>query len=217
MDGEHDLGGREGFGAIPSKDEEQPFHSEWEKRAFGMAQSSGGGADWTIDWFRFCRELIPPPDYLARSYFDHWLAVLSAQMIDAGYLTIEELETGSSAFTPVPGFPPDSAAASRAYVRNPRSYSMPDDRPPRFSPGSRVITKSFGSSGHTRLPGYARGKTGTVLSHHGCHVFPDASALGERRGGHLYTVSFSAAELWPEALSHQVCIDLWEAYLEPVS
>ncbi len=64
MDGVHDLGGREGFGPIPDKEDAQPFHAEWETRAFGMEQSSAGGTGWSIDWFRHCRELIVPTDYL---------------------------------------------------------------------------------------------------------------------------------------------------------
>lgn len=216
MDGIHDLGGLEGFGPIPCKDDDQPFHSEWEKRVYGMAQSSGGAVDWSIDWFRFCRELIPPADYLSRSYFDHWLFILSAQLIDAGYLTVEELVTGSSAFKAVPGFAPDTAQGAQDYICDPRSYSMEEIGTAQFSAGDSVKARKFGSSGHTRLPGYVRGRMGTVLSHHGCHVLPDASARGEKRGSHLYTVQFAATELWPEVKAHQVCVDLWEDYLELV-
>ena len=89
MDGVHDLGGRQGFGPILGKHDDEPFHAEWEARAFGMAQSSAGGPGWSIDWFRHCRELIVPRDYLTRAYFDQWLVTLAAQMIDAGYLTID--------------------------------------------------------------------------------------------------------------------------------
>jgi nitrile hydratase subunit beta len=217
MDGVHDLGGREGFGPIPFKDDDQPFHGEWEKRVYGMAQASGGDAGWSIDWFRFCRELMPPADYLARSYFDHWLSTLAAQMVDGGYITLGELKTGGSAFKPVPGNAPPTAREAREYVRNPRSYAMAEDRPSRFSAGDRVRALKFGHSGHTRLPAYARGRAGIVLAHHRFHILPDASARGEHRGAHLYTVRFAAAELWPEAQGRtdQVFVDLWEDYLEP--
>ena len=50
---------------------------------------------------------------------------------------------------------------------------------------------------------------------HGTHVFPDSNAHG---GGEnpqwLYTVRFSAAELWGKDTKDAVCIDLWEPYLE---
>lgn len=46
---------------------------------------------------------------------------------------------------------------------------------------------------------------------------PDASARGEKRGEHLYTVRFSASELWPEAKASRdrVFVDLWESYFDP--
>ena len=45
----------------------------------------------------------------------------------------------------------------------------------------------------------------------------DASARGEERGEHLYTVSFASSDLWPEAKGSgdRVFVDLWESYLEP--
>ena len=103
MDGVHDLGGREGFGPIQGKDDDRSFHAEWEARAYGMIQASARDSNWTIDWFRHCRELIAPADYLTRTYFDHWVVTLAAQMIDAGYIALDELKSGVSAFTPEPG------------------------------------------------------------------------------------------------------------------
>jgi hypothetical protein len=71
--------------------------------------------------------------------------------------------------------------------------------------------------GHTRLPRYARGKTGVVARHHGIFVFPDTNArLQGERPEHLYSVRFGARELWGEAASSHdsVYIDMWDSYLE---
>lgn len=216
MDGVHDLGGRQGFGAIPLKGDEHPFHAEWEARAYGMAQSSAGDLGWNIDWFRFCRELIKPADYLARSYFDHWMLILAAELIDSGYMNMDEIKSGAASFVPETGYPPDTASGARAYVRDPISFSRDMDSGPLFSIGQAVRGKTATRSGHTRLPGYARGRNGTITAHHGGHVLPDASARGERAAEHLYTVSFPASELWAEAAGRndRVYIDLWESYLE---
>jgi nitrile hydratase len=216
MDGVHDLGGREGFGPIRDREDAIPFHSEWETRAFGMVQCSAGGAGWSIDWFRHCRELAVPVDYLTRPYFDQWATTLAAQMIDEGYLTLDEIRTGASAFIPTPGYPADTAEAAHAFVANPRSYATEVASPPRFVAGAAVRAKLTGSSGHTRLPGYIRGKQGVIHAHHGGHVLPDASARGETRGEHLYTVGFATTQLWPEATSDRdrVFVDLWESYLD---
>ena len=71
---------------------------------------------------------------------------------------------------------------------------------------------------HTRLPRYARGKSGTVVRDYGVFVFPDTSALylGESPQ-HLYSVRFAARELWGAEAAPQdtVYVDLWDAYLEP--
>ncbi len=217
MDGVHDLGGREGFGPVRDKDDDQPFHSEWETRAFGMTQSSAGGEGWSIDWFRHCRELIPPVDYLTRPYFDQWITTVAAQMIDAGYLTLDEIKAGVSTFTAQPAYPPKTAEASRAFVKNPKSYAIQSDVSPRYAAGDAVRCRLSGHPGHTRMPGYVRGHLGVVHAHHGAHIMPDASARGEKRGEHLYTVRFSASELWPEAKASRdrVFVDLWESYFDP--
>jgi nitrile hydratase accessory protein len=71
---------------------------------------------------------------------------------------------------------------------------------------------------HTRLPRYARRKPGTIERDHGVFVFADTSvySLGEKPQ-HLYSVRFSARELWGEQAAPQdaVYLDLYDDYLEP--
>ncbi|HEV7254839.1 MAG TPA: nitrile hydratase subunit beta [Mesorhizobium sp.] len=216
MDGLHDLGGREGFGPVPGKEEGRPFHEEWETRAFGI-MSAVGEPEWTIDWSRYCRELIPPVDYLTRPYFDQWATVVAAQLIDAGYLTLDELKSRKSLFHASPESPPSTPEAAQAFVRTPKSYAADVSSEPAFAIGDAVRAKLSNPAGHTRLPGYVRGRSGIVVAHHGGHLLPDAGACGEQWGEHLYTVSFAASELWPEAEGRRdrVMVDLWESYVEP--
>jgi nitrile hydratase beta subunit len=217
MDGVHDLGGREGFGPIVDKHDERPFHADWEMRAFGIKEVSAVSSSWTIDWFRHCRELVVPVDYLTRPYFDQRLTTRAAQLIAEGYLTFDEIKRGASAFARKPDLPPQTPEAARAFVRTPTSFAVTVNAPPRFAHGDRVRCGLDGASGHTRLPGYVRGRAGVIHAHHGGHVLPDASARGEHRGEHLYTVSFASSDLWPEAKGSgdRVFVDLWESYLEP--
>jgi nitrile hydratase subunit beta len=89
---------------------------------------------------------------------------------------------------------------------------------PRFRQGERVRTRTSSSPGHTRLPGYARGKEGVVGAVRDGYVLPDANA--HRQGENpewVYTVVFDARELWGEAADPAltVSIDAWESYLEP--
>ena len=73
------------------------------------------------------------------------------------------------------------------------------------------------SSGHHRLPRYIRGHFGEIILYHGAHVFPDTNAcFAGENPQHLYTVRFSAEELWggDASLRDTVTADLWESYLE---
>jgi nitrile hydratase len=88
---------------------------------------------------------------------------------------------------------------------------------PRFLAGDPVRTRATGKPGHTRLPGYARGKRGVVVVGHGGWVFPDSNAHGRgEQPQHLYTVAFSGEVLWGESAEPgtRVMLDLFESYLE---
>ena len=88
---------------------------------------------------------------------------------------------------------------------------------PRFKVGQRVRARNINPLGHTRLPRYARGKTGKIVLDHGVFLFPDTNSqfLGEKRQ-HVYSVQFAACELWGEAASPKdsVHLDMWDDYLE---
>lgn len=216
MDGPHDLGGKQGFGPIDVNEPEVPYHHDWEARMWGMARCTDAPG-WTIDWWRHVRELIDPVDYLARPYFDSWAQTQIAAFIDSGVLTLDEIVAGKSA-TPA-ATQPEVIGADQAVKadRNAHRFDVETDQPARYKVGDAVTTQSSGYQNHTRLPAYARGKTGTVIEHHGAHIFPDESAHGRKVGQHLYTVAFDACELWAEAQSRKdrVFLDLWESYLEP--
>ena len=89
--------------------------------------------------------------------------------------------------------------------------------PPRFRVGQRVRARNMNPTGHTRLPRYARGRTGTIVRDHGVYAFPDTNAheQGEKRQ-HVYAVRFTARELWGNAASPRdsVHLDLFDDYLE---
>jgi nitrile hydratase len=90
---------------------------------------------------------------------------------------------------------------------------------PQFAVGQHVRARNLHPAGHTRLPRYARGKNGQIARDHGVYVFPDTNARyeGEKRQ-HVYSVRFTARELWGEAASPRdsVYIDLWDDYLERI-
>ena len=63
-----------------------------------------------------------------------------------------------------------------------------------------------------------RGHAGTITHVHGVHVLPDANSTGRGEDPQwLYTVRFTARELWGEAADPtcSISVDAWESYLEP--
>ena len=99
------------------------------------------------------------------------------------------------------------------------SASRPATGAARFALGSSVRTVEVQPQHHTRLPAYARGKTGVIQHVHGAHVFPDTNAQGLGESPQwLYTVAFDAKELWGETARAQhsvISVDAFEPYLEP--
>lgn len=85
-----------------------------------------------------------------------------------------------------------------------------------FSPGDKVRAVNINPATHTRLPQYIRGKCGVVAHDHGVFVFPDTNAelLGEKPQ-HVYSVMFTARELWGEGAParDKIYIDLFENYI----
>lgn len=86
----------------------------------------------------------------------------------------------------------------------------------KFQVGQRVSTILHSVSGHTRLPAYARGKSGEIIACHDVWAFPDTNAhdRGEQPQ-YLYTVAFDGDVLWGSAGDSklEVCLDLFEPYL----
>ena len=98
------------------------------------------------------------------------------------------------------------------------SFFRQQQGPQKFKPGDRVRTKNIHPATHTRLPRYARGKTGVVEMCHGCHMYPDSVAIDQGDNPQwLYTVVFEGRELWgPDAdPTLKISIDAFEPYLDP--
>ncbi len=216
MDGIHDFGGKQGYGPVDVHEPVEPFHAEWEGRVWGVTHSMGA-TDITIDWWRHVRETTIPADYLTRPYLDSWLETEMITLIEANICTVEELAAGKSV-TPAMGSAvsmsvADVLAKNRAGATK---FDRPVDVGPKFVAGDQIVAQQNASPGHTRLPGYVRGRPGKIHAHHGAHLFPDAVAKGIEEAEHLYTVAFDARDLWPEAHNSKdiIFLDLWESYLD---
>ena len=218
MNNIHDMGGMHGFGPIPIEEDEPVFHSQWEARAMAVTVAMAAWGKWNIDNSRHARERLAPLEYLRFSYYERWIAALADQMVEAGLVSVEELDSGKPAAGSQKANPPLTADKVARTLGRGGPTLRETDAPPRFAVGDAVVTTTDSPAGHTRLPRYARGRRGEVVLHHGAHVFPDSNAhfRGEAPQ-HLYTVRFAARELWgPEAAPRDsVHLDLWESYLAP--
>lgn len=217
MDGVHDMGGMHGFGCIPYATDEPAFHHAWERRVWGLCQAASY-PDWAnLDNGRHALELMPPDLYLSYSYFERWLYGLTTTLLAGELVTLDEVKNGRSA--PGSALRIDAAGPGTVDPYAQEEYRREVDAPPRFEVGDPVRTRNPHPAGHTRLPRYARDKLGQIHLHHGAHVLPDANAHGHGEcPTHLYTVAFSARELWgPDAgANDKVFLDVWECHLEGI-
>jgi nitrile hydratase subunit beta len=222
MNGAHDLGGMHGFGPVEIEAAEPVFHHEWERRAFAITLAAGFLGKWNIDQSRFAREQMPPAEYLATTYYEHWMFGLEKLLHDLKLVDRAEIDVRqgdpASPTTPVTGGRVLAARDVEKALRTSRTSKADEDVPPRYTVGDRVLTRNINPLGHTRLPRYARGKRGVVTLDHGVWVFPDTAGNGlGRKPQHCYSVRFEARELWGEAAGARdaVYIDLWDDHLEP--
>jgi nitrile hydratase len=214
MDSMHDLGGKQGFGPVPVKAGDAPFSHDWERRMWALARS-GIAHGITIDWFRHGLERMVPADYLTFPYFKKWVTNYLMLIIDNGAVTMDEVLKGHIA---TPAAPADPLTLAEVLDRNrasAASFATETDAAPAFAVGDAILTNRHGTTGHSRLPAYARGARGTIITQHGAHALPDKGALGIHAGEHLYTVSFGAPELWGADADPRdtVTLELWESYL----
>jgi nitrile hydratase len=222
MNGIHDLGGMHGFGPVEAEPNEPVFHEDWERRIFALTLAM---MVWRLGSLRRAWEQMPPAEYLATSYYEHWLFALRWLLAQSDLVDPRELERMSEAPETVP--PPPIAAKVRdgalapedaVALRPSRGGGLEDSVAPRFAPGQTILTRNINPVGHTRLPRYARGRHGVIERDYGVFVFPDSSVAGEgQRPQHVYSVRFEARELWGAAASATdgVYIDLWDDYLDP--
>lgn len=220
MNGVHDMGGMHGMGPVVHEKDEPVFHEEWEGRVYALTLLiRAGGGRWNIDAGRYEIERIPPAEYLRMSYYERWAVRLAIQVVKMGLVTQAEIDSGAPAAGSAKATPQLTVASVPAMVTRRVSTRREVRVRATFKSGQRVRARNIHPTGHTRLPRYARGKLGTVAEDRGVYVFPDTNAefLGEKPQ-HLYSVRFTARELWGERASPRdsVYLDLWDDHLERV-
>lgn len=217
MRGGQDLGGLPGFGAVEAEANEPIFHAPWERRVLGFTLAMGATRSWTGDQSRHEREKLPERFYRAATYYHIWLEGLTNLMLKRAMVSSAEVASGHMQEPPKPVARVLPAHEVAATLAKGTDYSRPAVGKASLAVGQKVRTRKADTPGHTRLPGYASEKVGTVERIHGFFVYPDSSGMGLGDDPHwLYAVRFTAQELWGRATPDTVVIDLWEPYLEPL-
>lgn len=201
MDGMHDLGGKQGFGHV--KYPSAPHDETWEPLVRALSAFALRNHIYTMDEFRHAIERMAPRHYISAPYFERHLTAVATLLVEKGLATREELEALAGGTFPLAG--PLGAGRLAA-------------APQSFAVGETVRVKNEYVSGHVRMPGYIRGKTGVVVHITPPYPFPDAAGHNMQAALEpTYDVRFRSRDLWPEsadeAFNH---VGVFQSYLEKV-
>ena len=224
-----DLGmpARQGGAAQPGDVQGPVFSQPWQAHAFAIVMNLYRNGQYTWpDWDDYLGHEIQSPDHFAgaapmaadpaadaaaderanynrshaaceadgENYYHYWLAGLEKMLDAKGLVGKDELDARVAAIAKV------EAAG------------------PRFKTGDRAAVLDIELLGHSHLPNYIRGVTGTVESDRGAHVFPDSHGHGKADAlQHVYTVRFQATEIWGASADPRQSLNfsLWDYQLAP--
>src|SRR5215468_4485393 len=133
MDGVHDMGGMDGFGKVEPEPNEPLFHAPWEGRVLAMQSAMRYAGAWQIDMSRFAQERLPPPVYLAASYYQRWALAMEKNVVERGFAGADELAAGHALRPGKPVTRKLTADAAKALTRG--SFFRQSQAPARFKPG----------------------------------------------------------------------------------
>jgi nitrile hydratase len=203
----HDLGGRQGFGAVVVEPDEPRYHARWEAATrvlfrVILPRHLPNGTDGSL---RHAIERMDAEEYLSSSYYERWLTAAATLAVESGIVTLAELEERAGGRYPL------SRPVTAAAITDPPAGRS------RFSVGDRVRVRGWHPRGHTRCPWYVRGHVGVVTRCDGSFSIPDVEAHSDARVDEAtYSVRFDAEQLWNDGQRGvTVNVDLWDSYLEP--
>src|SRR5438034_1570685 len=101
MDGMHDLGGRQGFGAVRYTFNAPAFHAAWERRVNALYSVAVRLGIFNMDEYRHAIERMEPRHYLSASYYERSLTSLATLCVEKGIVSREELERRAEGVFPL--------------------------------------------------------------------------------------------------------------------
>ncbi|MEM5460637.1 nitrile hydratase subunit beta [Paraburkholderia phytofirmans] len=211
MDGIHDLGGMQGFGRVPhannSLSYKPVFHEDWEHLAYSLLFLAADNMKlFSVDELRHAIERMDTRHYFGSPYYDRIVIGTATLLVEYGVITQAEL---------------DAMLGAEFRLARPYSSEGRQTRATRepFNVGDRVKVRDEFVPGHIRMPGYVRGKEGTIL-HRTSEKWPFPDSIGHgKQALHepTYHVQFRVRDLWGDAADDGlVVVDLFEGYLDRV-
>ena len=202
MDGVHDLGGRQGFGPVRSKGHCEPFHGEADIRIAAMWVRLVRQGIYNMDEYRHAIERMEPRHYVGASYYERTFTAVVSLCVERGVFSADELSTAAGFAVPL--------------SRPSREGRIGGMHLPDIGVGDRVRVKDEFVTGHSRMPGYIRGKEGVVVKIFPAYPYPDAHGHGlESAWQRSFDVRFSSHDLWPDGAEEvEVQVGVFHGYLD---
>ena len=164
MNGVHDMGGLHGMGPVAYERNEPVFHAPWEGRVYALTRAMRAWRKWSLDADRYALERMPPVDYLRMSYYERWFHRLVVHVVQYGFVTNEEMESGKAAPGSTPASPAFSLATSTGWL----TRGIPRAAMPAFDPRSRCGSASAPGTSIPRVTLASRGtRAGRPASSYG--------------------------------------------------
>jgi nitrile hydratase len=203
MDGVHDLGGTQGFGPVVRSPDEEIYAFPWELKAHAIQSCLLGLRKWNMDEQRHAIERMEPRHYMRAYYFERVMTATATLLVEKGLVDQAQLDELAGAHFPLSR--PNGAGRKQNAAAQ------------KYAIGDRVTLRSECVRGHHRMPGYLRGKTGTVTGIAPVAHYPDAAAHGIESGmEETYDVRFSTRDVWPDGADDAfVYAAIFRSYLEP--
>lgn len=220
MQGPHDVGGRRGYGPVHHQAAEPVFHARWEGRAFAIGALAPSLVDGNVDAFRHAIERLPVRDYLGSTYYGRWTQAVATLLVEAGVAERADLDRRAADRGATAGFAlasPNPAGHRRPGPAAERGITRRVGRERCFAVGDGVVVRPDDPPGHTRVPGYLRGRPGVVVAARPACPWPDRRAHGWGEDPQwLYAVRFDGADLWGADAEPgtSVTVDLSEPHLD---
>src|SRR3712207_6828132 len=132
-----------------------PYTTRFRSRVSAFVDVTAGRF-YNLDAFRHGIERMDPAHYLRAPYFERWLTTLAANLIEGGFLTVEELDDRTELLRRHPDAAPLRPDGGSTRMPEPAPKPALPMPTPRFAIGGAVVARNAHPRGHTRLPRYAR-------------------------------------------------------------